>query len=318
MVKILANDGLHSDAIQFLESRDFTVHTDKVAQDKLTEILPAYQGIVVRSATKVRKELIDRCPDLRIIARAGVGVDNIDVEYAQSKGIKVVNTPSASSQSVAELAIAHLMALSRNLHRSNREMPSRGSTDFKVLKKSYSSGHEIYGKTLGIIGLGNIGIKVARIASAIGMKVIALEYPKLGNEVTLDFKFAGEKGLSLDIPTVSKKELLRNSDFISLHVPFRGDTIIGKDEIASMKDTAILINAARGGLIDEKAALNALDKGSLAGLGLDVYEDEPSPDKAILEHPLVSISPHIGGSTPEAQRNIGMEVAERLVEEFQG
>lgn len=314
MIKILANDGLHPDAVRHLEENGFSVDTNKVEQDKLPDDLPRYDGIVVRSATKVRKDLIDCCPDLKIIARAGVGVDNIDVQYAEKQGIKVVNTPAASSESVAELAFAHMMTLSRNLHLSNRQMPTEGHDNFKKLKKAYSGGQEMYGKTLGLIGLGNIGLKVARLGYGLGMRVLPVDYSKNAGKINFALYTDQRVELHLNVKTVSKEKMFAESDFITIHVPYKGETVIGKKEIAQMKDSAIIINTSRGGVIDETALLDALDNDMLGGAGLDVFEGEPTPNPELLNHPKISVSPHIGASTVEAQRNIGMEIAEQLVE----
>ncbi len=313
MIKILVNDGMHPDGQQLLEEANFQVDTKTIAQENLPEALPNYDVIIIRSATKVRKDLIDKCPNLKIIARGGVGLDNIDVSYAKSKNIEVFNTPAASSPAVAELAFAHMFAISRFLYQSNREMPSSGDTQFKNLKKAYSQGTQLRGKTLGIIGFGRIGQETARIGLALGMNVMPVDL--VINESNLSISLFNNEDINLTVrvPTVSWNTMLENSDFISLHVPFGGKALIGAKEFEKMKDGVVIINAARGGTIDEDALLEALNSGKVGGAGLDVFENEPTPLKALLEHPRVSLSPHIGASTLEAQRNIGIELAEKII-----
>lgn len=310
--KILANDGIDAQGKLLLEQAGFTVITDKVPQDQLAAVLngQGFQGITVRSATKVRKELIDACPGLKLIGRGGVGMDNIDVDYAREKGIHVVNTPAASSHSVAELVMAHLFGTVRFLYDSNRQMPVSGSTQFDVLKKKYAKGSELKGKTIGIIGFGRIGQAVAKIAIGCGMQVLAFD-PFL-NEVALELDIIGlDPKPSLHITTSSMEELLKNSDFITVHVP--GGKLIGTAEFSQMKDGVILLNAARGGVIDEAALLSNLDNGKVAAAALDVFENEPTPNTALLNHPKLSLTPHIGAATEEAQERIGIELAELII-----
>lgn len=312
MIKILVNDGMHPDGLEKLKAAGFQVDTDKIAQDDLMGRLPDYDAIVVRSATKVRQSLIDNCPNLKAIARGGVGLDNIDVDYAKSKGIAVLNTPAASSASVAELVFAHFFTLARFLHHANRHMPAKGNSEFKGLKKNYSKGMELRGRTLGIIGFGNIGQQTAKIGLALGMNVLPVDPYSDGADVTVDLY--GDKGsLTVNIPTVKMEEMLANADFISLHIPFLGKPVLAKAEFDKMKDGVIIVNCARGGTIDENDLLDALNSGKVAAAGLDVFENEPTPRQDLLEHPRISLTPHIGGSTGEAQRNIGLEVAEKLI-----
>ena len=285
MIKILANDGISQAGISSLTDKGFKVITEKVAQEDLIKTINSenYEVLLVRSATTVRKDLIDACPQLKIIGRGGVGMDNIDVDYAREKGINVINTPAASSASVAELVFAHLFGMVRFLFDSNRQMPLSGDVDFKNLKKSYANGKELAGKTLGIIGFGRIGQEVAKRAIGLGMRVIA--YDKFIDEanITLDF-FNGEKK-SFTIETESLKEVLSNSDFITLHIPKIGDkAIIGAKEIGMMKTGAGIVNTARGGVIDETALMFALDKEKLAYAGLDVFDNEPTPSIHICMH----------------------------------
>ena len=316
MVKILVNDGIHPDGKSKLEHAGYQVDTNKIAQEDLPAKLPAYDAIVVRSATKVRTALIDQCPNLKVIARGGVGLDNIDVDYAKEKNIHVINTPAASSQAVAELSFAHMFSLSRFLYDANRQMPGKGDTEFKQLKKSYSKGFQLRGRTIGIIGFGRIGQETARIALGLGMNVLPVDL--FIKEATIDLSVYGldHEKLVVTLPTVSFDTMLNNSDFISLHVPFTGKPVLGKDEFAKMKDGVIVVNCARGGVIDEAALLEALENGKVGAAGLDVFDNEPTPRKELLAHPRISLTPHIGASTVEAQRNIGLELADKLIGVF--
>ncbi len=316
MIKILVNDGIHPDGKMLLEDAGYNVNTDKIAQEELMEKLPDYDAIVVRSATKVRKELIEACPRLKVIARGGVGLDNIDVEYARSKGIEVINTPAASSESVAELAFAHMFTLARFLHLANRDMPQKGSTDFKALKKAYSKGMQLRGKTLGIIGFGRIGQETARIGLALGMNVLPVDLMIDETDININLFNSKDVKLTVHVPTVKFEEMLKKADFISLHVPAVGKAILGKEEFTKMKDGVVVINCARGGTIDETALLEALESGKVAAAGLDVFENEPTPIQALLDHPRISLTPHIGASTVEAQRNIGLELADKIIARF--
>ena len=317
MTKILANDGISQAGIDALTGKGFEVITKKVAQEDLIKSINSenYEVLLVRSATTVRKDLIDACPHLKVVGRGGVGMDNIDVDYAREKGINVINTPAASSSSVAELVFAHLFGMVRFLFDSNRQMPMSGDADFKSLKKSYANGRELAGKTLGIIGFGRIGQEVAKRAIGLGMKVMA--HDKFIDEanITLDF-FNGDKK-SFTIETESLKKVLNNSDFITLHVPKIGDkAVIGAEEIGMMKTGAGIVNAARGGVIDETALMFALDKEKLAYAGLDVFDNEPNPSIHICMHNAISLTPHIGAATLEAQDRIGTELADQIATHF--
>ncbi len=314
-MKVLINDGIHPDGKLLLEEAGFELSMEKVPQDQLAAELPQYHAVVVRSATKIRKEVIDRCPNLKLIARGGVGLDNIDVEYARSKGIEVINTPTASSQSVAELALAHILTLSRSLHLSNRHLPRRGRSEFKALKKSYSGGTELKGKTLGIIGFGSIGQTITQMGLALGMKVLPVDLKV--DQATLQFNLydSGRVGVFAEVYTVPMGELLADSDYITIHVPFSGGRpILGATEIEAMKEGVCIINTSRGGAVDETALLQGLESGKIRGAGLDVFEGEPQPKQELLDHERVSVSPHIGASTLEAQRNIGLEIADQMIE----
>ena len=311
MIKILVNDGMHVDGKVLLETAGYEVNTTKVAQADLPAELPAYDVIIVRSATKVRKDLIDACPNLKIIARGGVGLDNIDVEYAKSKGIQVMNTPAASSESVAELVFAHAFSLSRFVYSANRDMPSKGDTEFKGLKKSYAKGVQLRGKTLGIIGFGRIGQATAKVAIGAGMKVVAFDPYLEKADLQLDF-FDGQK-VNFEIKTISKEEVLKQADFLTLHVPAQKDYVIDEAEFKQMKDGVIIANAARGGVVNEIALVKAIESGKVARAALDVFEKEPQPEIQLLMNPALSLTPHTGAATNEAQDRIGLELAEQII-----
>ncbi len=318
MIRILANDGIDQDGQMLLEEAGYEVVTQNIPQADLLTELNKFDGLVVRSATKVTKELIDASPNLKVVVRAGVGVDNIDVEYAQSKGIKVFNTPNASSGAVAELTFAHMFALSRALHLSNREMPSRGTTEFNKLKKEYSAtGVQLRGKTLGIVGFGRIGQEVAKIGLGLGMNVVPVDLVQRKLRIDMEMYKMQDAALSITIETVTMEQMLPQADYITVHIPFTGGkSILGKEQFEKMKDGVILINASRGGAIGEEDLLEALNSGKVGGAGLDVFNDEPKPKEALMTHPRISLTPHIGASTEEAQRNIALEVADRLIEIF--
>jgi len=311
-MKILANDGIAKSGIIALENAGFEVLTDKVAQERLVEFINENNviGILVRSATTVRKDIIDNCAGLKLIGRGGVGMDNIDVEYAREKGLHVINTPAASSASVAELVFAHLYGMVRFLFDANRNMPLEGETRFKELKKSYSAGIELRGKKIGIIGFGRIGREVAKIALGQGMEVLAHDPFCEAAKIDLDF-YDGQK-VSFDIKTTDLKEVYKNADFITVHVPFQGEPLITKKEIEMMKDNVGLINAARGGVIDELDLLSALESGKVKFAGLDVFVNEPTPSIKVLMSHQISMSPHIGAATLEAQDRIGTELADQI------
>ncbi len=314
-VKLLANDGIDATGKALLEANGFDVITEKVAQEDLINAinLNAYEALTVRSATKVRKELIDACPTLKLIGRGGVGMDNIDVDYARNKGIAVYNTPAASSNSVAELVFAHLYSMCRFLYDSNRQMPVSGDSNFEELKKKYAKGVELKGKTIGIVGIGRIGQAVAQIALGSGMKVVSHDPFLKQVEITLDIIDFHPKPVIV-IETVSLDEVLKQSDFITIHVP--GGKLIGEAEIAIMKKGVCLVNASRGGVIDEAALLAGLNSHHIAHAALDVFENEPKPANALLTHANISLTPHIGAATNEAQERIGLELAELIIHHF--
>lgn len=314
-MKVLANDGISESGKKRLEEAGFEVDLTSVAQEQLGNYIKSndISALLVRSATKVRKDLMDELNgQLKLIGRGGVGMDNIDVEYARSKGIHVINTPAASSRSVAELVFAHLLGMVRFLFDANQKMPLEGDTKFKELKKNYGAGSELKGKTLGIIGFGRIGKEVARMAYGLGMKLAV--HDRSGNPVELEVEFADGQKLTTKVAPVSLDEVLKTSDFVTVHVSGAGKTLIGKKEMEMMKDRAGVINTARGGVIDEEALLEALDNGKLSYAALDVFVNEPQPAMKVLMSPYTSLSPHIGAATLEAQDRIGEELADQIIE----
>ena len=314
-MNILANDGISPSGLEALKEAGHTVYTDFIEASELEDFINSnsIDGILVRSATKVRKDLMDACPTLKFVGRGGVGMDNIDVEYGREKGLAVFNTPAASSQSVAELVIGHLFSISRSLHHSNRAMPNEGADNFKALKKQYSKGSELRGKTLGIVGFGRIGRSLASYALGCGMKVVSHDRYAENGEVEVN---VGDVSISVECPILSMEEVLKQSDAVSLHIPAQADgkPVIGADELALMKPGALLLNAARGGVVDEDALIAALDSGALAGAALDVFVGEPSPRADVLAHPSLSLTPHTGAATGEAQDRIGLELASQIAE----
>jgi D-3-phosphoglycerate dehydrogenase len=299
--------------ISALEAAGHDVITTTVAQEQLQNYINDNDVAVllVRSATKVRKDIIDNCPGLKIIGRGGVGMDNIDVDYARSKGIKVINTPAASSHSVAELVFGHFYGLARFLHNANRDMPLEGDKNFKSLKKAYAKGTELKGKTLGIIGFGRIGQATAKIGIGVGMKVAV--YDPFIEKAELQLEFFDGQSLNFEITTVSKEEVLKQADFLTLHVPAQKDYVIDEKEFNMMKDGVIIANAARGGVINEVALVKALESGKVARAALDVFEKEPQPEVQLLMNPALSLTPHTGAATNEAQDRIGSELAEQII-----
>ena len=311
-MKILANDGIDPIGKQILENAGFVVDTEHIPQEDLVNKLNHYDAVTVRSATKLRKELIDACPNIKVIGRGGVGMDNIDVDYARSKGIVVVNTPAASSHSVAELVFAHLLNGVRFLQDANRKMPVEGTTKFAALKKAYAAGTELQGKTIGIVGFGRIGRETAKVALGMGMHVLytdLFEGPK-----SLTLQFSGDIQVDIPVQQVEIETVFSQADFISLHVPFTDKPVIGAAEFKLLKDGVGLVNASRGGVIDELALIDALNSGKVSFAGIDVFDNEPTPRAEILTHPKLSLTPHIGAATNEAQERIGEELANLLIE----
>ena len=313
-MKVLANDGISKSGADKLIKNGFDIITVSVEQGQLINYINKNDVVVllVRSATKVRKDIIDSCPGLKIIGRGGVGMDNIDVEYAREKGLKVINTPASSSLSVAELVIAHLYSCVRFLHISNRNMPLEGDTNFKSLKKAFAKGIELRGKTLGIIGFGRIGQEVAKIAIGIGMHVIY--YDLHNDKVSIELKFFDNKKIDFNLEKSSFKDVLSKSDFITLHVPAQKEYVIGEKEFDLMKTDAGIINASRGGVIDEVALNKNINEGKISFAALDTFENEPKPEITLLMNPKISLTPHIGAATNEAQDRIGIELADQITE----
>lgn len=316
-MKILANDGISDLGKSLLEKAGFTVITEKVEQADLAKAVneQGIEMILVRSATTVRKEVIDACPNLKLIGRGGVGMDNIDVAYAREKGVTVINTPASSSQSVAELVMGHLFAISRSLHDSYKNMETG---DFSVLKKKYAKGVELRGKTLGIIGFGRIGQSVASYALGCGMDVIAVD-AYMANPVDVKIPIGNNHSATVTItPQTDLTLVLAELDYISIHVPKQADgsAVITSKEFALMKKGVRLVNAARGGVINEDDLLAALASGQVASVALDVFENEPNPRKELLNHPNIACTPHVGAATLEAQDRIGEELASLIIGQF--
>lgn len=314
-MKILANDGISASGKNKLEANGFQVDTETIEQDNLIDGINAkqYDAILVRSATKVRKEHMDACPSIKLIGRGGVGMDNIDVQYGRDKGLHVINTPAASSQSVAELAMGSLFSMARFTYDAARQMPGKGVDEFKALKKAYGKGTELRGKTLGIIGFGGIGQELAKYAIGCGMNVI---YTTKGSQTKTTITLTiGGQNVEVGLDRAELKDLLATSDYISLHVPKQADgsAVIGKAELDQMKDGVCLVNTSRGGSIDEDALIEALDSGKVKAAALDVFVGEPKPSEKILAHPKIISTPHIGGSTVEAQDRIGVELADQII-----
>ena len=313
-IKILANDGISETGKVALEREGFEVITTKVAQNQLVDYINKHNidALIVRSATQVRKDIIDGCPTLKLIGRGGVGMDNIDVAYAKSKQLHVINTPASSANSVAELVFAHLFTGVRYLHDANRNMPLEGDQRFNELKKNYNNGAELRGKTLGIIGFGRSGQAVARIAIGLGMRVLAYDPNVQEAVITLSF-FDGQE-TSFTVKTVAKEQLLMESDFITLNnSPADGGYVLDEEEFRMMKDGVGVINLSRGGALNEVALIEAIDHGKVAFAGLDVFENEPNPAIQVLMHPQISLTPRIGAATNEAQDRIGTELAAQIV-----
>jgi len=313
-MKVLANDGIATSGVVALENAGFEVILKTIAQEQLINFINENKVdvLLVRSATKVRQDLIDACSSLKIIGRGGVGMDNIDVDYAKNKGIKVINTPAASSHSVAELVFAHLFGMVRFLHDSNQNMPLEGDLKFKELKKAYAKGVELRGKTLGILGFGRIGQATAKVALGVGMKVVAFD-PFI-DSAHIELEFFDKQCVNFTIDTISKEDVLKQADFISLHVPAQDDYVISTREFKIMKEGAGIVNAARGGVIDEVALIKAIKNGKISNAALDVFENEPSPEIQLLMNKNISLTPHIGAATKEAQNRIGEELATQIID----
>ena len=323
-MKILANDGISPESKSALENAGYVVVTEKVEQEDLINKINEenYEIVLVRSATQIREDIIDNCPNLKLIGRGGVGMDNISVSYARERGIKVINTPASSSQSVSELVMGQFFSLSRSLHDSAKNM---NKLDFDFLKKRYSKGTELRGKTLGIIGFGRIGQSLASYAIGMGIKVLAVDIEERYETIEIELPWTTSEGQDVHNKvgvkiktTTSIDELLPKCDLISVHIPKQenGDSVINEREFNLMKKGTLIVNAARGGVVNEDDLIFALESGQVGGIALDVFEDEPNPNRALLNHSKIATTPHIGAATIEAQDRIGLELAELIKEEF--
>jgi D-3-phosphoglycerate dehydrogenase / 2-oxoglutarate reductase len=306
--KILITDGFESAGIEALKKNGFLVEEIKLNPDDLRTKLPSFQGIIVRSATKVRADLIDHCPDLKFIARAGVGLDNIDVIHAQQKNIAILNTPASSSRSVAELAMSHMLCISRGLQISNRALKDKES--FQTYKKQLSGSRELKNRTLLLIGLGRIGRELAKIALGFEMHVIAHDPFIKSAFLEMDIH---KHRFQLEIPLVSFEDGLKKADYISIHSPYDGNTILDAEAFSKMKKGMHIINTSRGENMDEDALLEAIESGIVSAAGLDVFMGEPDINPKLLLHPKISITPHIGASTYDAQLRIAEELVEKII-----
>ncbi len=314
-MKVLANDGISQAGIDMLEQAGIELVSSKVSQEHLAKFINDNQieTLLVRSATKVRRDLIDACPDLKIIGRGGVGMDNIDAAYAIEKGLYVINTPKASSRSVAELVFGHFFSLARFLHESNRLMPLEGETHFAALKKSFAGAVELQGKTLGVIGFGAIGKEVLQMGIGLGMKVKVLTRKPKTEEIMLEFFDGQEVSFAISSET-NMETFLADVDFLSINIPATDGYLLDDEQFEMMKDGVFIVNTARGGVLNEVSLLNHLESGKIAGAALDVFENEPTPELALLMNPNLSLSPHVGGSTLDAQAKIGRELAEQIID----
>ncbi|KMQ68478.1 3-phosphoglycerate dehydrogenase [Chryseobacterium sp. FH2] len=313
-MKVLANDGISKAGEQALRDAGIEILDNRVAQDHVINFINEnnVDVLLVRSATKVKQDIIDACPNLKIIGRGGIGMDNIDVEYAKSKGIKVINTPTASSKSVAELVFGHFFSLARFLHESNRLMPLEGETHFNAMKKSFNNAYELSGKTLGVIGFGSIGQEVIKIGISLGMNVKVLTRKPKTEALTLSF-FDGQS-VNFEITSTNDTDaFLKDADFISINTPKTNEYIIDTPQFEKMKDGVYIVNTARGGVINEVALIDFIEEGKVAGAALDVFENEPNPELPLLMNPALSLSPHVGGNTVDAQEKIGVELAEQII-----
>lgn len=316
MVNILINDGLCPEGEAILRKAGFHIHNQKIEQTELISEINHRQidALIVRSATAVTREVIDACPTLKLLGRAGLGMSNIDMEYASQKGIAIVNTPDSSAPALAEMVIAHLFSVSRNLFRGNRDLPAE--TEIFRMKRECAGGTELTGKTFGIIGFGRVGQEVAKRALGLGIKVLA--YDPYVKEANLKLEIPGVHNVVANIHTLPLQDVFSASDMISLHVPIPSDgkPFISRKEFSLMKQGVIIINVSKSGLIDELELISALNTGKVRAAGLDVFQNEPSPLPALLTHPRISVSPHIGAETQEAQTRIGIELAEYIVRFF--
>lgn len=314
-MKVLANDGISDAGKNTLLDAGIEVLEAKVSQEHLANFINENQVdvLLVRSATQIRQDLIDACPQLKIVGRGGVGMDNIDVEYAIDKGIYVINTPNASSRSVAEMVFAHFFSLARFLHESNRLMPLEGDTHFSAMKKVFSNAVELEGKTLGVIGFGGIGQEVIKMGISLGMKVKVLTRKPRTETLFLDF-FDGQT-VNFEITSTNDwDEFLTDVQFLSINTPKTKEYILDAPQFEKMKDGIFIVNTARGGVLNEVVLLDFIESGKIAGAALDVFENEPTPELPLLMHPNLSLSPHLGGNTLDAQEKIGTELALQIID----
>lgn len=315
---ILINDGISKAGKDQLIQDKFNVIDEHISQEKLIDFINKknINGILVRSATQIKKDIINNCPSIQLIGRGGVGMDNIDVDHAKEKGIHVINTPAASSLAVAELVFAHLFSMARHTYHSNRTMPLEGDFNFKKLKKDYAKGVELKQKTIGIIGFGRIGQEVAKIAIGLGMTV--LFFDPYTDKKTISIEFYNDKKISFELKKTELIDLLKKSDMISIHVPKQNKPLIDTNEFKLLKKGAFIVNTSRGGVINEIQLIKHLNDGSVKCAALDVYDNEPNPSMEILMHDKIALSPHIGASTIEAQDRIGIELAKQINQIFNG
>ncbi|WP_417799713.1 D-2-hydroxyacid dehydrogenase [Tenacibaculum sp.] len=313
-MKILVNDGISTSGKQALENKGFEVLITKVAQEQLENYINdhAIDAIVVGNTTQVQQELIDACPSIKLIAYLGTEMDNIDVDYAINNGVHVVNSEEASATSIAELVFAHLFGMVRFLHQSNREMPLEGDMRFNALKKQYSQGTELRGKTLGIIGFDSVGQEVAKTALALGMEVITTDAEIDNATITIPF-FDGQS-VDFFIETETIDNVLSKSDFITLHLPAQEEYIIDASLFDKMKTGVGIINTSHGSVLNEVALIKAIESGKVKYAGLDVFENQPRPEIQLLMNPEISMTPHIGASTIETQERAGIELANKIIE----
>jgi len=315
-MNILINDGLSTAGIAALEKANFNLFNTKVAQSQLANYIHKnnIEILLIKNNTQIDKELIDQCLQLQLIGSIGIDLDNIDVAYAEKKEIKVIHSPNAYSRGVAEMVFAHIFSNIRYLKNTNQDMPLEGDSRFKELKSGYSNASELQGKTLGIIGFGRTGKEVAKIALGLGMKVLVNS--KDSEETSIKLNFFDGQEVSFAIPYASLQEVLKTADIVTLHVPTQGLYLIRKEELELMKPTAGIINTSKGDILDEVALVEALNDKKIAFAGLDVFEKEPNPEIQILMHPDISLSPHIAGSTQEAQDKSGVELSNQIINIF--
>lgn len=312
-MKILVTDGISASGIQALEDKGFEIINTKVAQEQLENYINDHtiDAITVGNTTQVRQELIDACPSIKLIACLGTEMDNIDVDYAIDNGVHVVNSEDASASSIAELVFAHLFGMVRFLHQSNREMPLEGDLSFNLLKMQFSQGIELRGKTLGIVGFGHIGQEVAKMALGLGMKIVATDTEVENATITIPF-FDGQS-VNFSVKTQSLNDVLSKSDFVTLHLPAQEEYVIEAAQLDKMKDGVGIINTSRGSVLNEVDLVNAIESGKVKYAGLDVFENQPTPEIQLLMNPEISMTPHIGASTIEAQERIGVELANKII-----